>query len=100
MGYEQQLGLFGFHHLGEPGIGITFVQATFERRIGQDDIEKVFLLLGVISQNVLIQSVLVADIRAVHSVQHHVHAGDPQHGGVEVKAPKHVFVDVLAVRFK
>lgn len=43
------------------------------------------------------QGVLVADVRAVHAVQHHVHAGDTEHGGVEVEAPEHLAVDVLAV---
>ncbi|MNC35503.1 hypothetical protein D3C75_839900 [compost metagenome] len=46
------------------------------------------------------QGVLVADVRAVHAVEHHVHAGDTQHGGVEVEAPEHLAVDVLAVGFK
>ena len=33
-------------------------------------------------------------------MKHHIHAGDAQHGGVEVEAPEHLFVDVLPVGFQ
>ncbi|MNF93054.1 hypothetical protein D3C76_1731210 [compost metagenome] len=53
--------------------------------------------MRVIFPNVFVQAVLVADVRAIHPMQHQVHAGNAQHSGIEVEAPEHIFVDVLAI---
>ena len=100
MGDEQQLGLLGFHKAEYVRVGVGFVQAAFERRVGQNHVEEVLLLTRVVRLDGFAQGVLVADVRAVHAVQHHVHARDAQHGGIEVETPEHLTVDVLAVGFE
>ena len=45
---------------------------------------------------VLSQAVAIADVGVVDAVQHHVHAADAQHGGVEIKAVEQAVMEVLA----
>src|SRR5690606_34856757 len=98
MRHKQQLGFFGFDQAEYIRVGIGFIQAAFEWRIGEDDVEEVFFLPGDVLFNGFAQRVLVQNIGAIHPVQGHVHAADAKHGGIEVKAPEHVFVDMVAVR--
>ena len=56
--------------------------------------------LGVVLLDRFAEAVLVQDVGAIYPVQHHVHAGNAQHGGVEVEAPEHVLVDVFAEGLK
>jgi hypothetical protein len=53
------------------------------------------LLLGVVLFDRFVQTVLVQNIGTGYTMQQHVHAGDAQHGGVKIKAPEHIAIDVL-----
>src|SRR5690554_475516 len=100
VGDKQQLGLFGFHQAEHVGVGVGFVQAALEWRVGQHYVKEVLFLLGVVFLDRFAQGVLVADVCAVHPMQHHVHAGHSQHGGIEVEAPEHVLVDMFPIGFQ
>ncbi|MNR06658.1 hypothetical protein D3C85_1227390 [compost metagenome] len=100
MGDEEQLSLLSFHQPKHIGVGVAFIQATLEWRVGQNHVEEVLFLPWVVFLDGFTQGVLIADVRAVHPVQHHVHAGNTEHRGVEVKSPEHLGIDMLAERFK
>ena len=69
------------------------VEAASERRIGQDQ----GVALGVPGR-ALGKRIAVTDVRLLDLVEQHVHAGDAQHGAVEVEAVEHAVVEVTALR--
>ena len=91
-GDEEQLGLLGLDGAQDVGVHVLVVEAALEGRIGQDDVEGVLGALGELLGEALAQRVLVVDVGVVDAVQHQVHGGDAQHGGVEVEAVEHVRV--------
>ena len=84
---KQKLGLFRFDDLLQVLGGVFVVEAAGERWIRQN--QRVLLFLACV---VLREGVAVADVGIFHAVQEHVHAADPQHGGVEVEPVKHLRV--------
>jgi hypothetical protein len=89
-GEEEELGLLRPDDLLEVFRGVLVVEGAGERGIRED--EGVALLLARV---VLRQRVAVADGGALHAVEEHVHAPDPEHRVVEVEAVEGGLVEVL-----
>ena len=90
---EQQLGLLGLDDLLKVLGGGLVVEASRERRIGEDQgvcLRAIVVRLG--------QRIPVADVWVLQTVQQHIHTADAQHGVVEVVAVERALVKVAARR--
>ena len=93
-GEEEELGLLGLDYAEEVLGGGLVVEATREGGIGEDE----GVGAGVVGMGFL-EGILVADVGALDAVEHHVHAPDAEHGGIEIKAMKDVLGKALAGGF-
>ena len=80
---EQKLCLFGFANLEKVGRNGIVIQAPLKRRVRQN--EGVLLFIGVL----IGQTITVLNIGVVHSVRHHIHRANAEHGSIHIVAVEH-----------
>ena len=91
---EEELGLLGLDYAGGGPWRWPRSRGCPRRGIGEDE----GVGAGVVGMGFL-EGVLVADAGALDAVEHHVHAADAEHGGIEIKAMKDVLGKAFAGGF-
>ena len=88
---EEQLGFLGADQAGQGRVEARCVDAAGERRVREDQVEGLLVLV-----RDRLKCIAVADVRVLEAVHEHVHRGDAHHRGVEVEAGQAGLVVALA----